>query len=325
MGAICQSTKKTNKNKKENLVVNNNLELKQEETYNNDDKYFTKEDLIYYKDIINNENFNDKTKDTADNDLIMYSNNFKKGKLLGEGSFGKVYEAFDDTKGQMIAIKEFKIKLLTEKLNKETLQSLKEEASLLSRLNHPNIVKFYGVVSEQHSFKILLELVAGGSIAKMIETYKPFPENVLKKYTYQILKGLEYLHIHNVIHRDIKGGNILVDRNGICKLSDFGGSKVITDEIEYHQKNSLKGTPHWMAPEIIKSMEYTRFSDIWALGCTMIEMLTGNPPFSQFKNPMSVFDHTTEKDEFIHKTTTEEIENSFDGIYISKEVFSPIK
>ena len=157
-----------------------------------------------------------------------------------------------------------------------------KEARILEALKHPNIVKFYGVVSEQHSFKILLELVAGGSIAKMIETYKPFPENVLKKYTYQILKGLEYLHIHNVIHRDIKGGNILVDRNGICKLSDFGGSKVITDEIEYHQKNSLKGTPHWMAPEIIKSMEYTRFSDIWALGCTMIEMLTGNPPFSQF-------------------------------------------
>ncbi len=285
MGASCVSCYSSNKKSKQNKEVSlgGKNELKRITTeYNNDDQYFSKEDQAYYKQYLNNEDF-DSTKINIDYDTI---GTLKKGKLLGEGSFGKVYEAFDENKGKMVAVKEFKIKLISE-LSDERLQSLKDEAYLLAKLNHPNIVKFYGVISNESTFMILLELVAGGSIAKLIDTYKPFPENVLKKYTYQILKGLEYLHIHNVIHRDIKGANILVDRDGICKLSDFGGSKVITDEIEYRQKNSLKGTPHWMAPEIIKSMEYTRYSDIWALGCTIFEMLTGNPPFSQFRNAMS--------------------------------------
>ena len=86
---------------------------------------------------------------------------------------------------------------------------------------------------------------------------------------------------------DIKGANILVDNNGMCKLSDFGGAKVIVDEIEFKQQNSFKGTPNWMAPETVKNMEYTRFSDIWSLGCTVIEMSIGEPPWSEYKNPIA--------------------------------------
>ena len=252
-----------------------------------DDNYFSKKELDQYTAELIQEN-KYSNKQLSNNYYDSLSNNthyFKKGKILGEGSFGRVYEAFDETKGIMLAIKEIVVSNIS--ISDEKLHNLKAEADLLSKLNHPNIVKFYGVITQENSFKILLELVAGGSIAKMIETYKPFPENILRKYTYQILKGLEYLHVRNIIHRDIKGGNILVNRDGVCKLSDFGGSKQITDELGYKQKNSLKGTPHWMAPEIIKSMEYTRYSDIWALGCTVIEMLTGEPPFSQFRNPMS--------------------------------------
>jgi serine/threonine protein kinase len=120
-----------------------------------------------------------------------------------------------------------------------------------------------------------------------LEIYKFLTENVIKKYTKQILEGLEYLHAHNVIHRDIKGPNILVDRDGLCRLSDFGGAKVIKDEIEFKQQNSFKGTPNWMAPETVRSMEYTRFSDIWSIGCTVIEMATGEPPWANYKNPMA--------------------------------------
>lgn len=118
----------------------------------------------------------------------------------------------------------------------------------------------------------------------MLETYKYFNENVIRKYTAQILEGLEYLHAHNVIHRDIKGANILVDRDGVCKLSDFGGAKFITEEMEFKQYHSFKGTPNWMAPEVVKRFEYTRYSDIWSLGCTIIEMATGEPPFAEYRN-----------------------------------------
>lgn len=86
---------------------------------------------------------------------------------------------------------------------------------------------------------------------------------------------------------DIKGANILVDRYGVCKLSDFGGAKLITDEFDL-KNNGIQGTPNWMSPESIKSSEFTRFSDIWSLGCTVIEMATGQPPWAEYKNPMSV-------------------------------------
>lgn len=154
-------------------------------------------------------------------------------------------------------------------------------------MNHKNIIKYYGTNRTKENFHIFLEFCVGGSIARMLDVYKFFTENVIKKYTRQILEGLEYLHANNVIHRDLKGANILVDRDGLCKVSDFGGAKVVVDEIEFKQQNSFKGTPNWMAPETVKNLEYTRFSDIWSVGCTVIEMATGEPPWAEFKNPMA--------------------------------------
>jgi serine/threonine protein kinase len=141
-------------------------------------------------------------------------------------------------------------------------------------LQHKNIVKYYGVVRTDNYLHIVLEYCIGGSVAKLLETYKTLSESVIRKYAIQILEGLEYLHCHNIIHRDIKGANILVDRDGICKLSDFGGAKIVQEDIDI-KKHSFKGTPNWMAPETVKKLEYTRFSDIWSLGCTIIEMATG--------------------------------------------------
>ncbi len=111
-------------------------------------------------------------------------------------------------------------------------------------------------------------------MSKILNTYKHLSESIIRKYTIQILEGLEYLHSHNIIHSDLKGANILVDRDGTCKLTDFGGAKIVKEEIDL-KKNSFKGTPNWMAPETVKRMEITRFTDIWCLGCTMIEMATG--------------------------------------------------
>ena len=106
--------------------------------------------------------------------------------------------------------------------------------------------------------------------------------------------GIEYLHFNNVIHRDIKSANILVEQDGTCKLADFGASKQL-DEAENGQKGKAKGqfdtfcgTVNWMAPETCKGEAQTRFTDIWSLGCTVIEMITGMPPWSELGNQAAV-------------------------------------
>jgi len=121
-----------------------------------------------------------------------------------------------------------------------------------------------------------------GSLQSVIEKYAPLSENLVALYTKQILQGLEYLHFHKVIHRDIKGANVLVDRKGICKLADFGTAKVLLEKDD--QLNSLTGTANWMAPEVIQQSGYGRYADIWSLGCTVYEMLTGSPPWAELKS-----------------------------------------
>lgn len=101
-------------------------------------------------------------------------------------------------------------------------------------------------------------------------------------YTKQILEGLEYLHVNNVIHRDIKAANILLDSKGAIKLADFGSSKKIYGSI--NTSRSLCGTPYYMAPEVIRQSGHNRYADIWSLGCTVYELIAGRPPWSEHKN-----------------------------------------
>ena len=112
----------------------------------------------------------------------------------------------------------------------------------------------------------------------IINKYGALSENVVKIYTTHILQGLEYLHYKRVIHRDIKAANVLVDRNGVCKLADFGTAKCVHELNGQH--NSMTGTVNWMAPEVIQQLNYGRAADIWSVGCTVYEMVTGVPPWN---------------------------------------------
>lgn len=193
----------------------------------------------------------------------------------------------------MCAIKEVKV-IADDSNSKECLRQLNQEMLLLNQLSHPNIVQYYGSELSSETLSVYLEFVSGGSIHKLLQEYGPFGEAVLRSYTAQILSGLAYLHGRNTVHRDIKGANILVDPNGDIKLADFGMAKHIS---AYTSIKSFKGSPYWMAPEVIMNTNgYSLSVDIWSLGCTILEMATARPPWSQYEGVAAIFKIGNSKD-----------------------------
>jgi serine/threonine protein kinase len=220
--------------------------------------------------------------------------NWQKGELLGVGAFGRVYMALDVDTGGLLAVKQ--VTLAGNPQDRKFLdqmRALETEITLLTPLCHDNIVRCFGCERVGEELNIFLELVPGGSITSLLQKFGPFPEAMCSVYTRQLLSGLEYLHANRIIHRDIKGANILVDNNGVVKLADFGASKQLqTVTITGGGgEMSLKGTPYWMAPEVIKQTGHGRQADIWSVGCTVIEMLTGKPPWVQFNTQVSALFH----------------------------------
>ncbi|XP_064939594.1 mitogen-activated protein kinase kinase kinase NPK1-like [Musa acuminata AAA Group] len=208
---------------------------------------------------------------------------WRKGELIGCGAFGHVYMGMNIDSGELLAVKQ--VLMGTSGASKEKAQAhikeLEEEVNLLRNLSHPNIVRYLGTAREDETLNILLEFVPGGSISSLLGKFGSFPEAVIRMYTKQLLQGLEYLHQNGIIHRDIKGANILVDNKGCIKLADFGASKQVAKLATMNAAKSMKGTPYWMAPEVILQTGHSFSADIWSVGCTVIEMATGKPPWSQ--------------------------------------------
>lgn len=218
---------------------------------------------------------------------------WRKGTLLGKGSFGSVYLGMLD-EGKLSAVK------LIELGNSEAptgsdLDALNDEIRLMAQYKHENIVSYYGSCwnAEGNSIEVFLEYVAGGSLQSLYKQFDGFPETAVKTYTRQILQGLQYLHGNKVVHRDIKGDNILVANDGTVKLADFGCSKSLnTICSKTHGCKTMVGTPYWMAPEVIADDSGYGFkADIWSVGCTVCEMLSGKPPWPEFESMWSAIYH----------------------------------
>ena len=133
---------------------------------------------------------------------------------------------------------------------------------------------------------IVARYCENGSLHSICKNFGKFPENLVALYMAQVLNGLLYLHEQGVIHRDIKGANILTTKEGLVKLADFG---VATRKDNGLHESSVVGTPYWMAPEVIELAGATTASDIWSLGCTVIELLDGKPPYHKLQPMPALF------------------------------------
>ncbi|BGP37195.1 mitogen-activated protein kinase kinase kinase [Rhodotorula kratochvilovae] len=224
-------------------------------------------------------------KETSDEDPENFSYKWIKGDLIGRGTYGHVYIALSVTTGETIAVKQVEMpRSFSDKEDQRTkgmISSLKAEIELLKDLDHPNIVLYLGMEQTPEFLSIFLEYVPGGSIGRIIRTHGKFEENVIKFFTLQILDGLEYLHSLGILHRDMKADNILIDQDGMCKISDFGTSKKSGDIYQNNENMSMQGSIFWMAPEVIHNNKqgYSAKADIWSLGCICIEMLAGSRPW----------------------------------------------
>ncbi|GME80238.1 unnamed protein product [Ambrosiozyma monospora] len=216
-----------------------------------------------------------------------------KGELLGVGTFGKVYLALNVTTGDMIAVKQTTItsKILNNRETREVVDTFKAEVDSLKDLDHVNIVQYLGFEMKDNVYSIFLEYVSGGSVGRLIRDYGKFPQSLSGYLTEQVLQGLSYIHSRGILHRDLKADNLLLETNGICKISDFGISKKSKDIYSNDSAMSFQGTIFWMAPEIINNTAHQGYNakiDIWSMGCVVFEMLSGKRPWYDFAIPGAI-------------------------------------
>ncbi|KAG5854728.1 hypothetical protein ANANG_G00040860 [Anguilla anguilla] len=208
---------------------------------------------------------------------------------IGHGSFGAVYFARDIRTNEVVAIKKMSY---SGKQSNEKWQDIIKEVKFLQKLRHPNTIEYRGCYLREHTAWLVMEYCLG-SASDLLEVHKkPLQEVEIAAITHGALQGLAYLHSHNMIHRDVKAGNILLTEPGQVKLGDFGSASIIAPA------NSFVGTPYWMAPEVILAMDEGQYDgkvDVWSLGITCIELAERKPPLFNM-NAMSALYHIAQNE-----------------------------
>uniref|UniRef100_A0A2C9K5L3 Mitogen-activated protein kinase kinase kinase 1 n=1 Tax=Biomphalaria glabrata TaxID=6526 RepID=A0A2C9K5L3_BIOGL len=206
-----------------------------------------------------------------------------KGPLLGTGAYSSCYQARDVRTGVIMAVKQISFCRNSAQEQEKVIEAISEEIHMMARLSHPNIVRILGATKQGCHFNMFVEWMPGGSVAYLLGEYGAFTENVIVNYTRQVLRGLAYLHDNHILHRDLKGANLLIDSTGqTLRIGDFGASARLASQAtgagEF--QGQLLGTIAFMAPEVLRGESYGRACDIWSVGCVMIEMATTKPPWN---------------------------------------------
>eukprot|EP01061_Rhynchopus_euleeides_P017559 TRINITY_DN2915_c0_g1_i6.p1 TRINITY_DN2915_c0_g1~~TRINITY_DN2915_c0_g1_i6.p1 ORF type:complete len:468 (+),score=137.42 TRINITY_DN2915_c0_g1_i6:88-1491(+) len=191
-------------------------------------------------------------------------NGWTRGKLLGQGAFGSVFMGILSN-GSLVAVKVIALEGRAEELAK-----VQKEVEFLQQLRHPNVISYKGSLVEEArgEVHVFMEYAVGGSLSALVKACgTPLSEKVAALFIKQVLEGLAFLHGHGVMHRDIKGENVLLDAEGHVKLADFGCARVMATATA---QATFAGTPYWMAPEVIQNKKYNKKADVWSVGCTAL-------------------------------------------------------
>jgi len=208
------------------------------------------------------------SKEDCDN---MQLKDFQQLQTLGTGTFGRVYLVKHKQSGKYFAMKILK---KSEVVRLKQVEHVNSERQILSQLGHPFIVKLYKSFQDETCLYMLLEYVIGGELFSHLRKAGRFSNEVTRFYAAEIVGAIEYMHSFDVVYRDLKPENLLLDHTGHIKITDFGFAKRVEDRTW-----TLCGTPEYLAPEIIQSKGHGKAVDWWSLGILIYEMLAGYPPF----------------------------------------------
>jgi len=203
-------------------------------------------------------------------------------KKVGEGAAGEVFVATDTKKNRNVAIKKMT-------LGSQNMKLVLVEIGIMKDSHHPNIVDYIDSYIVDDQLWVVMEYMGGGCLTDILEQFEEIRmnESQIALCCKEVLSGLSYIHSLHRIHRDIKSDNILLSDGGEVKLADFGYAAQLTQQKQ--KRNTIVGTPYWMAPELIRGQAYDTKVDIWSLGIMGMEMAEGEPPYMEFPPLRALF------------------------------------
>ncbi|NXH68587.1 STK36 kinase, partial [Hydrobates tethys] len=192
--------------------------------------------------------------------------------VIGEGSFGRVYKGRRKHSAQVVALKFIPKVGRSEK----ELKNLQREIEIMRGLHHPNIIQMLDSFETDKEVVVVTDY-AEGELFQILEDDGSLPEDQVQTIAAQLVSALYYLHSHRILHRDMKPQNILLGKDGVVKLCDFGFARAMS--IHTMVLTSIKGTPLYMSPELVEERPYDHTADLWSVGCILYELFVGTPPF----------------------------------------------
>ncbi|KIX95752.1 cAMP-dependent protein kinase type 2 [Fonsecaea multimorphosa CBS 102226] len=204
-------------------------------------------------------------------------------RTLGTGSFGRVHLVQSKHNQRFYAIKVLK---KAQVVKMKQIEHTNDERRMLQRVKHPFLITLWGTFQDSKNLYMVMDFIEGGELFSLLRKSQRFPNPVAKFYAAEVTLALEYLHGQNIIYRDLKPENLLLDRHGHVKITDFGFAKEVPD-ITW----TLCGTPDYLAPEVVASKGYNKSVDWWSLGILIFEMLCGFTPFWDGGSPVKIYEN----------------------------------